>query len=347
MMATTNGHSDVYHLLVSEGADVSLADKNGRDCLMYACKAGNMSIVRHLLSLKTININRGDHDNMTPVMTAAEAGHSDVYHLLVSEGANVSLTNDKGRDCLMYACEGGNMSIVRHLLSLKTIDINRRDHNNMTPVMKAAEAGHSDVYHLLVSEGADVSLTDDMGRDCLMYAFEGSNMSIVRHLLSLKIININRRDHANMTPLMTAAKARHSYVYHLLVSEGADVSLTDNMGRDCLMYACERGTMSIVRHLLSLKTININSRDHDNMTPVMSAAKAGNSDVYHLLVSEGADVSLADDKGRDCLMYACETDSMFAWTSRTSGNMSIVRHLLSLKTINIDRRDCFGSEHQS
>ncbi|XP_046561353.1 histone-lysine N-methyltransferase EHMT2-like [Haliotis rubra] len=174
----------------------------------------------------------------------------------------------------MYACERDNMSIVRHLLSLKTININRRDPNNMTPAMIAAEAGHADVHHLLVSEGADVSLTDNQGRDCLMYACEGDNVSIVRHLLSLDKININRRDHDNMTPVMIAAKAGHSDVYHLLVSEGADVSLTDNMGRDCLMYACERGNMSIVRHLLSLKTININRRDPNNMTPAMIAAES-------------------------------------------------------------------------
>ncbi|XP_046561349.1 ankyrin repeat domain-containing protein 29-like isoform X2 [Haliotis rubra] len=252
---------------------------------MYACERGNMSIVRHLLSLDKININRRDHDNMTPATIVAKAGHSDLYHLVVSEGADVFLTDEMGRDCLMYACELGTMSIVRHLLSLDKINVNRRYHDNMTPVTIAAKAGHSDVYHLLVSEGADLSLTDDIDRDCLMHACEGGNMSIVRHLLSLKTININRRDHDNMTPVTIAAKAGHSDVYHLLVSEGADVSLSDNRGRDCLMYACERGTMSIVRHLLSLKTININRRDHDNMTPAMIAVEAGHSDVYHLLVS--------------------------------------------------------------
>ncbi|XP_046570127.1 kinase D-interacting substrate of 220 kDa-like [Haliotis rubra] len=298
-----------------------------------------MSIVRHLLSLKTININRRDHDNMTPVMIAAGTRHADVYHLLVSEGADVSLTDNKGRDCLMYACERGNVSVVRHLLSLKTININRRDHYDMTPVMMSAGNRHADVYHLLVSKGADVSFSDNMGRDCLMYACERRNVSIVRHLLSLKRNNINSRDRCNCTPVAIAAKAGQSDVYHLLVSEGADLSLTDDMGRDCLMYACERGSMSIVRHLLSLKSININRRDRWNKTPVMVAVQAGRSDVYQLLVSEEADLSLTDNNGRDCLMYACNGDDMSKWLPRTSGNMSIVRHLLSLKTININRRD--------
>ncbi|XP_071104885.1 serine/threonine-protein phosphatase 6 regulatory ankyrin repeat subunit B-like [Haliotis cracherodii] len=331
MMAAKARHSDVYHLLVSEGADLSFTDDWGSDCLIFACEGGNMSIVKHLLSIKTFNINRRDWFKCTPVMMAAEARHYDVYHLLVSEGADLSLTDDRDRDCLMYACEGGNMSIVKHLLSMKTSIINRRDRLGSTPVMIAAKARHSDVYHLLVSEGADLSFTGDRGRDCLMYACEGGNMSIVKHLLSMKTFNINRRDWFNCTPVMMAAKARHYDVYHLLVSEGADLSLTDDRDRDCLMLACEEGNMSIVKHLLSLKTLNINRRDRLGSTPVMMAAEAGHSDVYHLLVSEGADLSLTDDSDRDCLIFACE-----------GGDMSIVKHLLSLKTFNINRRDSSG-----
>ncbi|XP_048242398.1 ankyrin-3-like isoform X2 [Haliotis rufescens] len=332
MMAAEAGHSDVYDHLVSEGADLSFTDDSDRDCLMLACKGGNMSIVKQLLSLNTFNINRKDRLNRTPVMLAAEAGHSDVYHLLVSEGADLSLTDYMDGDCLMLACEGGNMSIVKHLLSLKTFNINRRDSSESTPVMMAAKAGHSDVYHLLVSEGADLSFTDYMDGDCLMLACEGGNMSIVKHLLSLKTFNINRRDSFESTPLMIAAEAEHSDVYHLLVSEGADLSLTDDRDRDCLMLACGRGDMSIVKHLLSLKTFNINRRDSFGSTPLMIAAEAGHSDVYDLLVSEGADLSLTEDRDRDCLMLAC---------GRV--DMSIVKHLLSLKTFNINRRDSFGS----
>ncbi|XP_048242395.1 uncharacterized protein LOC124127493 isoform X3 [Haliotis rufescens] len=332
MMAAKAGHCDVYRLLVSEGADLSLTDYMNRDCLMLACEGGDISIVKHLLSLKTFNIKRKDGNDRTPVMMAAEAGHSDVYHLLVSEGTDLSLTVIGDRDCLMLACEGGNMSIVKHLLSLKTSNINRRDRLGITPVMMAAKARHSDVYHLLVSEGADLSLTDDWDRDCLMFACEGGDMSIVKHLLSLKTSNINRRDRFKYTPVMMAAKARHSDVYHLLVSVGADLSLTDYRDRDCLMLACEGGDISKVQHLLSLKTSNINRRDRLGSTPVMMAAKAGHSDVYDLLVSEGADLSLTDDRDRDCLMLACE-----------GGNMSLVKHLLSLNKFNINRRDKLGS----
>ncbi|XP_048245813.1 ankyrin repeat and KH domain-containing protein 1-like [Haliotis rufescens] len=334
MMAAAVGHYDVYNLLVSEGADLSLTDKYNSDCLMLACKEGNMSIVKHLLSLKTFDINRkGGSDMQTPVMMAAAGGHYDVYNLLVSEGADLSLTDDDNSDCLMLACEGGNMSVVKHLLSLKTFDINRKGGNDMqTPVMMAVKKGHYDMHNLIVSEGPDLSLTDEVNSDCLVLACQGGNMSIVKHLLSPKTFDINRNGGFFMqTPVMIAAAWIHYDVYNLLVSEGADLSLTDKDNSDCLMLACKEGNMSIVKHLLSLKTFDINRKGGFFMqTPVMMAVEKGHYNLYNLLVSHGADLSLTDKYNSDCLTLACK-----------KGNMSILKHLLSLKTFDINRKGGF------
>ncbi|XP_067648810.1 uncharacterized protein [Haliotis asinina] len=322
MMAAERGHYDVYHLLVSEGADLSLRGNYGNDCFMLASKGGNVSIVKHLLSWKKIDINReGGFYERSAVMIAAASGHYDVYHLLVSEGADLSLRDNYRNDCLMLACEGGNVSLVKHLLSLKTFDINRKGGSkNRSAVMMAALNGHYDVYHLLVSEGADLSLTDDDNSDCLMLACEGGNVSIVKHLLSLKTFDINRKGGSkNRSAVMMAALNGHYDVYKLLVSEGADLSLTDRNNSDCLMLACEGGNMSIVKHLLSLKTFDINRRSGTMTllrTPVMIAIERGHFDIYNLLVSEGADVSLSDFCDMDCLELACE-----------SGHISIMEHL--------------------
>ncbi|XP_048241764.1 ankyrin repeat and KH domain-containing protein mask-like [Haliotis rufescens] len=333
MMAAERGHCDVYNLLVLEGADLSLTDVYNRDCLMLACNGGNVSIVKHLLSLKTFDINRrGGWSKQTAVMMAAEGRHYEVYYLLVLEGADLSLTDVNNRDCLMLACHGGNVSIVKYLLSLKSFDINRRvGWSKQTAVMMAAERGHSAVYDLLVLKEADLSLTDVNNRDCLMLACEGGNVSTVKHLLSLKTFDINRRGGSRkrkLTALMMAVERSHYDVYNLLVLEGADLSLTDEENRDCLMLACEGGNVSIVKHLLSLKTFDINRRGgSQKQTTVMMAAERGHSDVYNLLVLEGADLSLIDRNNMDCLMLACK-----------GGNSTMVKHFLSLKTFDINRR---------
>ncbi|XP_071087850.1 serine/threonine-protein phosphatase 6 regulatory ankyrin repeat subunit B-like [Haliotis cracherodii] len=331
MMALERRHYDVYHLLVSEGADLTTIDEYNRDCLMLACEGGNISIVKHVLSMKTWDINRrGGELKQTPVMRALERRHYDVYHLLVSEGADLTLTCGDNRDCLILACEGGNTSIVKHVLSMKTCNINRRGgYLKQSPVMIALERRHYDVYHLLVSEGANLTLTDEYHRDCLMLACKGGTISIVKHVLSMKTCDINRRGgKLKQTPVMMALEERHYDVCHLLVSEGADLTITDAYNKDCLMLACEGGNISIVKHVLSMKTCNINRQGGVlNQTPVMMAVKEGHYDVCHLLVSEGADLTLTDEYNRDCLMLACE-----------EGNISIVKHVLSMKTCDINRR---------
>ncbi|XP_048242519.1 serine/threonine-protein phosphatase 6 regulatory ankyrin repeat subunit B-like [Haliotis rufescens] len=338
MMAAEGGCSDFYNLLVLEGADLSLTDRDNNDCLMLACLRNKVSIAKHLLSLKILDINRRDSlKEQTAVMIAAEGGHYDIYNLLVLEGADLSLIDKANKDCLMLACIGGNMSIVKHLLSLKTFDINRRDRSRkQTAVMMAAEGGHCDVFNLLVMEGADLSLTDTGNKDCLMLASERGDVSIVKHLLSLKILDINRRRGSRkQTAVMMAAEGRHYDIYNLLVLEGADLSLTDDDKMDCLMLASERGDVFIVKHLLFLKTLDINRCGGSRkQTAVMMAAERGHCAVYNLLVMEGADLSLADGNNMDCLMLASE-----------KGYVSIVKHLLSLKTFDINRRE--GSKKQT
>ncbi|XP_071094368.1 uncharacterized protein [Haliotis cracherodii] len=327
MLAAERGHVEVYYLLVSVRADLSLTDDNGYDCLMLACMGSSMPIVKHLLSLKTFDINGRGWRNQAPVMLAAQRGHVEVYDLLVSEGADLSFIDFHLRDCLMLACEGGGMPIVKHLLSSKTFDINRRGSVNQTPVMLAAQRGHVEVFNLLISKGADLSLTDVDNNNCLVYACVGGSMPIVKDLLSSKTFDINRRGSVNQTPVMFAAARGDVEVYNLLVSEGADLSLIDDINKDCLILACERGSMPIVKHLLSLKTVDINRRGWINQTPVMVAAERGHFAVYNLLVSEGADLSLSDMHNKNCLMLACE-----------GGSLPIVKHLLSLKKFDINRR---------
>ncbi|XP_046578685.1 fibronectin type 3 and ankyrin repeat domains 1 protein-like [Haliotis rubra] len=195
MMALQRRHYDVYHLLVSEGSDLTVTDENNTDRPKLACEGGNISIVKHILSRKACDINRrGGKSKQTPIMMALQRRHYDVYHLLVTEGSDLTITDENNTDCLMLACQGGNISNVKHILSRKTCDINRRGgKSKQTPIMMAVETLLYGVYHLLVSQGADLTITDEDNTDCLMLACEGGNISIVKHFLSRKTCDSNRR----------------------------------------------------------------------------------------------------------------------------------------------------------
>ncbi|XP_046555559.1 serine/threonine-protein phosphatase 6 regulatory ankyrin repeat subunit C-like [Haliotis rubra] len=309
------GKKDVVDLLVSKGADLTLRDDCNRNVLHLACQGGNSPIVEYLLPQFDINC-RGQL-GWTPLMTAALNRKKDVVNLLVSKGADLTLRNDNNDTLLHVACEGGNSPIVEDLLP--QFDINCRGFVGWTPLMAAAWCGKKDVVDLLVSKGADLTLRDDDNDTLLHVACEGGNSPIVEDLLPR--FDINCRGQLGWTPLMTAALNRKKDVVDLLVSNGADLTLRNDNNDTLLHVACEGGNSPIVGDLLP--QFDINCRGFVGWTPLMTAAWCGKKDVFDLLVSKGADLTLRDDDNDTLLHVACE-----------GGNSPIVGDLLPQFDIN-------------
>ncbi|XP_071098527.1 uncharacterized protein [Haliotis cracherodii] len=315
MNAAWKGRKDVFDSLVSKGADITLTDDDNDNILHLACEGGNKPIVEYLLPKTDINT-RGNN-GLTPVMTAAWSGKKDVFDFLVSMGADITLTDYDNDNILHLACEGGNKALVEYLLP--STDINKRGNKGWTPVMNAAWKGRKDVFDSLVSKGADITLTDDDNDNILHLACEGGNKPLVDYLLPK--FDINERGNMGRTPVMTAALSGKKDVFDFLVSNGADITLTDDDNNNILHLACEGGNKPLVEYLLP-KT-DINKRGNMGRTPVMNAASIGKKDVFDFLVSKGADITLTDDFNDSILHLACE-----------GGNKPLVEYLLPKTDIN-------------
>ncbi|XP_046552197.1 uncharacterized protein LOC124261872 [Haliotis rubra] len=298
--------------------------------LCYSCSVGDVRLSQFFLPVTEINarypkgktlpffhINCRGHVGLTPVMEAALHGKKDVFDLLVSKGADLTLRDDKNNTLLHVASQGGNSPIVEDLLPL--FDINCRGQEGWTPLMAAAWYGKKDVFDLLVSKAADLTLKDEKSRNALHLACQGGNSGIVEDLLPL--FDINCRGQEGWTPLMAAARYGKKDLFALLVSKGADLTQRDDKNNTLLHLACAGGNSNIVEHLLPL--FDINCRGYVGCTPLMVAAFHGKKDVVDLLVSKGADLTLKDEKSRNALHVASQV-----------GNSGIVEHLLPLFDIN-------------
>ncbi|XP_048250649.1 uncharacterized protein LOC124152553 [Haliotis rufescens] len=331
MVAAENGHRQVFDLLVTRGAGVSLVDQLRNNILHVACLGGHVDMAKYIVSQKVTDINSREQCGRTPLMVAAENGHRQVFDLLVTESADVTLVDDDGDNILHVTCVGGHVDMVKYVLSQKIADINSRGQYGGTPLMKAAEMGHRQVFDLLVTQGADVTLGDDDGDNILHVACVGGHVDIVKYVLSQKVADINSRGRYGRTPLMVAAGWRHRQVFDLLVTEGADVASVDDGGDNILHVACLGGHVDMVKYVLSQKIADINSRGQHGRTPLMVAAENGHRQVFDLLVTQGADVALVDD-GRDNILHvAC-----------VGGHVGMVKYILSQKVADINSRGQFG-----
>ncbi|XP_046546810.1 ankyrin repeat domain-containing protein 50-like [Haliotis rubra] len=331
MLAAEGGHRGVFDLLVSKGADLSLKDTSNNNILHMACRGGCVEIVRRVISDNISGINSTGSNGRTPLMVAAERGHTTVIGVLKQHGCDLSVTDADRNNLLHIACLGGHDETVLHVLSLDLFDINCRGKGGRTPLMVAALAGNRQVFDVLVRKGGDPSLVDDDGNNILHIASLGDDVEMVKYVLSLSNADINSRGRYGRTAVMLAAESGHRDVFYFLVCKGSDLGCVDDNGDSILHVACIGGHVTMVECIISLDIVDINSGGQYGGTPLMAAAEGGHRDVLDLLISKGGDVSLVDDYNNNILHVVC-----------IGGNADIVKYVLSKHVVDINSRGEYG-----
>ncbi|XP_071098482.1 uncharacterized protein [Haliotis cracherodii] len=316
MCALLSGRKDIFDLLMSKKADITLTDDDNNSLLHVASRVSDASLLLQLVPKFECN-SRGKH-GWTPLMKAAVHGHMDVFPLFLHT-VDFTLKDDNNNNLLHLACHGGNLSIVE--LLLPKFDINIRGNYGWTSVMFAVDKGVESVFKLLVSKGADIRLRDDKNNSVLHLACFGGNIFIVKDLLARRGTDINCLGSHGRTAIMIAALIAEPALFKLLLSKKANITLTDDDNNTVLHHACQGGNYSIVNILIS--KIDINTSGKHGWTPVMFAAWAGRKVVFDLLVNQNADLTLTDDYNDNVLHSACQ-----------GGSTAIVECLVKLRDVN-------------
>jgi hypothetical protein len=112
MIAAWTGNLPAVKALVEKGAEVN---RPGFTPLHYAAGNGNLDLIRYLLE-ESAYIDAESPNRTTPLMMAAWLGHIHAVKLLLDEGADASLRNDRGMDAIDFARAGEHPDIVNGLL---------------------------------------------------------------------------------------------------------------------------------------------------------------------------------------------------------------------------------------
>ncbi|XP_067653188.1 serine/threonine-protein phosphatase 6 regulatory ankyrin repeat subunit A-like [Haliotis asinina] len=305
MLAAYHGKREVIHTLVRKGADLSVIDGNGDNILHWACRGGNVEIVNYILMQNIVDINGKGGKEMTPVMLAAYHGKRQVFDILVKKGADLSVIDEGGDNILYWACRGGNVKIVNHILMQNIVDINSKGDEEMTAVLSVVSHGKYEAFNILVKNGADLSAIDEDGDNILHLACREGHVKIVNYILIENIVDINAKNSDGETPVMLAANSGDREIFDNLVRKGADLSAIDEDGDNILHLACRGGNVKIVNYILIQNIVDINAKNSDGETPVMLAANSGDREIFDSLVRKGADLSVIDEDGDNILHLAC------------------------------------------
>ena len=102
-----------------------------------------------------------------------------------------SIQDDKAVKMVFNAISNGDLETTKYLISENNIDINSKDENGTTLLMKACCNTNLDLVKYLVENKADITIVDKKNYNALMYAVEKSHLDIVRYLFEESDNSIN------------------------------------------------------------------------------------------------------------------------------------------------------------
>nr|XP_055187923.1 ankyrin repeat domain-containing protein 26-like [Nyctereutes procyonoides] len=289
-------------ILLKKGADPNAKDFKGNTALHYAAFEGNISIAQKLLFNKG-DIEAKNKDGLTPLLVAVNEKKEKMVAFLVEE-ANINAVDYAKRSALHLACANGHVDIVKLLIDRKC-QLNLRDGENTTALMKAVQSQEEACVDILLKHGANPDVKDNKGNTALHYAAFGENVTIAQKVL-LRKGNVEIKNKDGLTPLLVAVNEKKEKMVAFLVEE-ANINAVDYAKRSALHLACANGREDMVKLLVDRKC-ELNLRDGEDTTALMKAVQCQEEACVTLLLEHGADPNLKDNKGNTALHYAAREE---------------------------------------
>lgn len=300
---------------------------------MEAITTDNLSLLsntllhcRDALNL-LLNQTKNEIGNALHIAVQENSTHCLPMLISIAGDNSILLKNNRKYNLLHIAARCGHLDIIKLLVSIyqrsgsdvKAL-INSSGYKNRRPLHLC---GDDEVTAYLVSQGADVNITDIDGYTPLMRCVMYKSVFAAIELMDVGA-DVNRACWiSGRTALMLAAKSGSDELITELIHRGVNVTFTDNEKRTALHYACMEGYTACCMLLLNAGC-EVDAQDCYGSTPLCLAAGGSNSIAAAELVAQlllrGAYPKIRDMYGRLALHYAAEAgnESVFPLLFRAS-----------------------------
>ena len=185
-----------------------------------------------------------------------------------------------------------------------SIEVNQRNNTGWTPLMLAAQEGHSGVAEILLARKADVSMAEDSGYTALHLSAQEGHLTVTKYLISAGA-DVAARRPEGATPLHLASQHGHSEVMVALIEAGADVDSRGNAGATPLCHVATNGSLDAVKELLRAKAnplLTVANSAGFSRVPLIIAVSNGFSAMARELISRvGLEGCAGEGGGVDAL----------------------------------------------
>ena len=164
--------------LLRRGFDPNTLDAKGQSGLFLALRDPSPKVVEVLLKAPKIKVETRTPQDESPLMMAAMRGELKLATALIDKDADVNKT---GWTPLHYAAsstQGDQLGVAKLLLE-NAAYIDAASPNGSTPLMMAAMYGNASTLKLLLDEGADPTLKNQLGLTAVDFAQRADRKEMV------------------------------------------------------------------------------------------------------------------------------------------------------------------------
>ena len=232
------------------------------------------------------------------LLEAAGKGNIQDVQRLLMEGADINARDEEGTTALLRAAFLGHTEMAKILLKNANLDAEQK----LTAMMWAERNGHTETARLLKQAG--VKIADASLNEQLLYAAIKGDIREVQILLNIGAKVDTKESTDGSTALMLAAGKGHNRVVTLLLEEGADINAVNDFGGTALLWAIFEGHAEIAE-LFIKRDADVNAKHaRTNITVLMMAVQHGYTEIVSTLLKKGVDVNIKDRNGYTALTYA-------------------------------------------
>ena len=197
--------------------------------------------------------------------------------------------------CLLVASTSASAAVIAKSKEvLQAQDVVETEEDRKVEFFRAVKVDNADAITRLLDAGFEPNyVEEERGDSGLMLAIRENCPSVIKVLLANGKTNLEVKAKNGDNALMLAAYKGNLAVVKALIARGAQVNRPD---WTALHYAAYMGHQEIVSLLLE-HSAYIDAEAPNKNTPIMMAALAGHIYVVKLLLDEGADATLKNDRG--------------------------------------------------
>lgn len=315
LIAPYDKDGKISDFLINKGLSLKSTDQKNRTVFDYACRTGNIEILKKLLE-------KGVKPTDQALFFAAQgtrftAVKPEVYHYLIEKvGLNPKAVNEQGENILhVLVKKKDQQQSIEYFLN-KNIDINAQDKNGNTVFSNAT---HSKDYNLVKSLTPlvnNINVANKKGETALYAAIQHGTIDIAEMLINLGADTqiVSKDGNLAFALIQSYKKPRagennKDFEDKLEMLQRINVSFSNtHKGASLYHIAIVKDDLNLLK-LLEGKNIELNTLDNNGMTVLHKAASMTKDiNILKYLISIGANKSMKTEMDETAYELAMENE---------------------------------------